>query len=104
MAKIGCKWTCLTDLAEVVPSLRENVAANPLLQGVEVQPLAWGTNDWQDVTRKQCPDLVLVADCVYWPELFQPLADTIESLCIHCRATVLIAHTRRWKRDGRSFK
>ena len=48
--------------------------------------------------------LVLIADCVYWPELFAPLADTLCSLCAERDAVVLMAHTRRWKRDGQFFK
>jgi hypothetical protein len=54
------------------------------------------------------PNLVLLADCVYWPALFAPLVETLRGLCAP-RADggggceVLMAHTRRWKKDGKFF-
>lgn len=55
--------------------------------------------------RRRGRDLVVVlADCVYWPSLFQPLADTLEALCKDCGATVLMCHTRRWKKDSKFFQ
>jgi hypothetical protein len=82
------------------------------------------------------PDLILLADCVYWPVLFAPLVETLKGLCApppppstpppppppssssstpsrvlpsqqpeqqatSAGATVLMAHTRRWKKVGR---
>lgn len=54
------------------------------------------------------PNLVLVADCVYWPELFAPLVETLRGLCAPrasggCGCEVLMAHTRRWKKDVKFF-
>ena len=67
MAGLGCKSACVTDLADVCPILQRNVDANPQLAGkVSVRPLAWGTDDWVSVTEESPPDLVLLADCVYW--------------------------------------
>ena len=52
-----------------------------------MRPLAWGTDDWRAVVDEQRPDLVLLADCVYWQSLFQPLADTLEALCNEVNGT-----------------
>lgn len=53
---------------------------------------------------------VFIARCCYddaivlgRPELFGPLLDTLTGLCDSCGATVIMAHTRRWKKDGRFF-
>ena len=105
MAGLGCESACVTDLAEVCPILQRNVDANPTLAGkVSVRPLAWGTEDWVGVVEERAPDLVLLADCVYWACLFEPLADTLEALCNNSNTTVIMAHTRRWKKDGSFFK
>jgi len=58
--------------------------------------------------KEPTPNLVLVADCVYWPELFAPLVETLRGLCAPrasggCGCEVLMAHTRRWKKDGKFF-
>uniref|UniRef100_A0A7S2GHQ3 Calmodulin-lysine N-methyltransferase n=1 Tax=Octactis speculum TaxID=3111310 RepID=A0A7S2GHQ3_9STRA len=100
---------------------------------VTVCPLTWGTNDWEAWQQSSASSsssslgrndngsmpaarifsgerreggaklVVLLADCVYWPELFGPLLDTLTGLCDSCGATVIMAHTRRWKKDGRFF-
>jgi predicted nicotinamide N-methyase len=53
-------------------------------------------------------DLVLLADCVYWPVLFEPLVSTLRGLCSSevnggQGATVIMAHTRRWKKVRYTF-
>lgn len=63
-------------------------------------------NDRDD--SEPAPNLVLIADCVYWPELFAPLVETLRGLCAPrasggCGCEVLMAHTRRWKKDGKFF-
>uniref|UniRef100_A0A7S2WGL8 Calmodulin-lysine N-methyltransferase n=1 Tax=Rhizochromulina marina TaxID=1034831 RepID=A0A7S2WGL8_9STRA len=103
-AGLGCRTATLTDLPEVLPILEKNLDANPsLADRVFVAPLSWGTDDWRLAHQGRVPDLILAADCVYWPELFAPLEDTLFHLCSQFGATVLLAHTKRWKRDEKFF-
>lgn len=52
-----------TDLEQLLPLARQNVALNQLEDVVEVEELAWGKPLPENVPQK--PDLLLLADCIY---------------------------------------
>lgn len=117
-ARFGAEVT-LTDLPHVLPNLQINVDLN--LADVEagggslaVRPLRWGVKE--DAEGFNSPDLILASDCVYYDVLFQPLLQTLKWLCgiggeKGCEKrgegvgpVVLLAHLRRWKKDGHFFR
>lgn len=60
----------LTDLPEALPGLQENIERNNLQGRASAVQLAWGTDDHlQPEIDVEHTDVVLVADCVYWPEV-----------------------------------
>jgi predicted nicotinamide N-methyase len=95
----------LTDLPEALDGLNENIACNGLEGEVRARVLSWGVKDELDAVLTELsgpPPLVIAADCVYWECLFEPLFTTIQDLvAVGCK--VIIAHVRRWKKDGKFF-
>ncbi|KAI8098806.1 putative methyltransferase-domain-containing protein [Halteromyces radiatus] len=78
----------ITDLEPVIPLIEENVKAHHIQDGQHAQVfcerLHWGNQqDAQRVLDKVGGhfDLVVISDCVYFPELFQPLMDTLLWIC-----------------------
>ena len=99
--------TIVTDLADAVPLMDRNIAINEAIN-VHSAVLPWGSesdlaSSINSFTSPQLPCVVLAADCVYWENLFQPLCDTVTSLCKR-HYTIIIAHVRRWKKDGKFFQ
>ena len=84
----GAARVVLTDLAENLPLLQRNAARNGL--DVSVAPFDWLT----PTTLGERFDVVLAADCVFWPELFEPLLNAIQAVA-RPDGTVLIAVTHR---------
>uniref|UniRef100_A0A7S4VU57 Calmodulin-lysine N-methyltransferase n=1 Tax=Alexandrium monilatum TaxID=311494 RepID=A0A7S4VU57_9DINO len=80
---MGAERVLLTDVAGMLPTLWRTLELNPFFcrRGlVEVDDL-----DWRHVAegRKTVPGpfgLICWADCVHWPELFEPLCATLERL------------------------
>ena len=63
----------LTDLTEMVPLIRRNVAKNKeTLQGTaDVQAFEWGSDIKSLATEQdQMFDMVLAADCIYYKEVY----------------------------------
>jgi methylase of polypeptide subunit release factors len=52
-----------TDLVQLLPLAKQNVALNDLGGIVEVEELAWGKPLPESIPAK--PDLLLLADCIY---------------------------------------
>ncbi|KAI7889878.1 putative methyltransferase-domain-containing protein [Mucor mucedo] len=76
----------ITDLAQVVPLIQENVKLHAIEREdaaeIIVDRLHWGNSE--DATRLLAGgrfDLVVVSDCVYFPELFSMLLDTLLDVC-----------------------
>ena len=87
-AALGAARVVLTDLAENLPLLQRNAARN----GLDVSVAAF---DWlTPTTLGERFDVVLAADCVFWPELFEPLLNAIEAVA-RPDGTVLVAVTHR---------
>jgi predicted nicotinamide N-methyase len=85
---LGAARVVLTDLPENLPLLQRNAARNGL--DVSVAPFDWLT----PTTLGERFDVVLAADCVFWPELFEPLLNASEAVAAP-GAVVLIAVTHR---------
>lgn len=84
---------CCTDLLEVVPLIELNKTTNQhMITGTfTAATLKWG----QDVSAFQpYPDLVLVADCIYYEESLEPLVSTLCDLSNE-NTTVLISYEER---------
>ncbi|KAF7271548.1 hypothetical protein GWI33_015579 [Rhynchophorus ferrugineus] len=71
----------LTDLPEIIPLLERNVLLN--IEYVknnkgktDVIPLPWGTN-----VLKEKPDIILLADCIYYIQSIEPLICTLRNAC-----------------------
>ena len=62
----------LTDLPELLPLLKINRKQNlSNVSGVlEVQQLTWGNT--QQIQAIQIPDVILLADCIYYGEVGDP--------------------------------
>ena len=85
---LGAARVVLTDLPENLPLLQRNAARN----GLDVSVAAF---DWlTPTTLGERFDVVLAADCVFWPELFEPLLNAVEAVA-RPDGTVLIAVTHR---------
>ncbi|ORZ18971.1 putative methyltransferase-domain-containing protein [Absidia repens] len=78
----------ITDLEPVIPLIEENVQEHHIQDGAHAQVfcerLHWGNH--QDSKRLLDKvggqfDLVVISDCVYFPELFELLMDTLLDLC-----------------------
>ncbi|GAB5591534.1 hypothetical protein Unana1_06434 [Umbelopsis nana] len=74
----------ITDLSDVSPLIQQNVDhyRDSLTAQVVVQPLHWGdTEHGTRVLEDGDIDLVIVSDCVYFPELFEMLTETLLQVC-----------------------
>lgn len=73
----------MTDLPEEIAQLQNNIDVNENIwkecgghaRAIELE---WGNNKGNCI---QCPDILLVADCVYYEEVMYP--------ALHCLLTVL---------------
>ncbi|KAJ8945894.1 hypothetical protein NQ318_002736, partial [Aromia moschata] len=78
----------LTDLSEVLPSLKLNVHSNKSNwhngKGcADVAPLVWG----QDLEIEPRPDLIVLADCVYYKKSVDLLIKTLRGAGVELRDT-----------------
>lgn len=94
----------LTDLAEAVGRLQQNIELNGLQSTVTADVLSWGNDEdfdrvWSKFTS---PPLVIAADCVYWECLFQPLFSTMKRI-VDNGGEVIMSHVKRWKKDTKFF-
>lgn len=82
---------CLTDVAEVLPLLQENVKLNERwLEGeVRVREL-----DWEKTSLADSFDIVLAADLVFAPRAVKPLVSLLASITTH-DTVVLWCHKHR---------
>ncbi|KAI8890940.1 hypothetical protein K501DRAFT_328108 [Backusella circina FSU 941] len=74
----------ITDLEQVVPLIQENVDKyhNDKGASVVVDRLHWGNQeDARRLRGQEGFDLVVISDCVYFPELFEILLETLLEVC-----------------------
>ena len=120
------RQTIVTDLEDAMDIINENIELNrdqsSSLREIEAQVLSWGDmghvtsimdrfadNSHTDTASTSLdgeipPPLVLIADCVYWENLFEPLVQTIRCLVLHYKCTVLMAYVKRWKKCSKFFQ
>lgn len=125
VASLGCSVT-VTDLPMVLPHIRENVLVNPSLfihdtnasddmsfvcpssgGRIHIAPLSWG--DSESIKQSSTSltfDFLLLSDCVYWEDLFEPLLITLRALTsLNPACKIWIAQSpRRPKVESRFFK
>uniref|UniRef100_A0A7S2SQV4 Calmodulin-lysine N-methyltransferase n=1 Tax=Rhizochromulina marina TaxID=1034831 RepID=A0A7S2SQV4_9STRA len=100
-ARLGADVT-LTEVEEAVPLLERNRTRNldpSTVSVVLTQP--WGEALHPDIAAKAPFDFILVADCIYWPHLYEPLIKTICD-CSGTGSRVLISFEQR-RRDVTPF-
>lgn len=87
----------ITDLEDVAPLIQQNVdTQNQALSArVSVQPLHWGDMEHgKRILDEGELDLIIVSDCVYFPELFQLLTNTLLQVCT-MKTQVVIGYKSR---------
>lgn len=96
----GCE-TWITDQEPMLELMHTNAALNRDMQDpCHVAELNWGEALPADVPHR--PDVVLMADCVYREEAFQPLVDTLCLLATPATEILFCYHKRR-RADKRFF-
>lgn len=75
----GATSVCLTDLEANLPRLHKVVASEHGVTSICVEALDW-TRPLPDSIATAHWDVVLCADLVFWPTLFDPLLDTLKAL------------------------
>ncbi|KAI9490408.1 putative methyltransferase-domain-containing protein [Zychaea mexicana] len=78
----------ITDLEPVLPLIRDNVTqhyqhiVDDNSATVRVERLHWGnTSDASAILKEGPIDLILISDCVYFPELFDILTQSLIEIC-----------------------
>ncbi|KAJ7774213.1 putative methyltransferase-domain-containing protein [Mycena maculata] len=89
----------LTDQAPLLNIMRENVAMNKLSSRCVVTELNWGELVPADIPR---PNVILVADCVYFEPAFPLLVQTLCDL-VGADTEVLFCYKKRRKADKQFF-
>ena len=92
--RAGAAVCCLTDLGENLPRLREIVAQNGAPSIVRVETLDW-TKALPDSIATTRWDLLIGADCVFWPSLFDPLLTVLEALVQHSGPRIILSTVDR---------
>ncbi|WFC98392.1 Protein-lysine N-methyltransferase efm6 [Malassezia yamatoensis] len=103
VAKIGAGTrTWITDQVPMLPLMEENAELNKrsMLDPCYIAELNWGKPIPNEVPQK--PDVLLLADCVYREEAFQPLVDTMYELASK-KTEILFSYQKRRKADKRFF-
>lgn len=83
-SRLGADRVILTDLAPLLPGLRNNVEVNGLDDRVEVCELVWGSDELPSQIselRLNGVDLVLMSDVFYDPSLMRFLGKTLKMVC-----------------------
>ena len=78
----GAAYVLMTDLPENVPRLQTVLALNEEPDAVEVAPLDWTQPIPAHIAERRW-DIIVAADIIYWPHLFEPLLSTV-SILLQC--------------------
>uniref|UniRef100_A0A7S3FL12 Calmodulin-lysine N-methyltransferase n=1 Tax=Haptolina ericina TaxID=156174 RepID=A0A7S3FL12_9EUKA len=76
---VGARRVLLTDVAENIPRLSQLIEQNGASSAVAVAELDW-TQPVPATIASAGWDLVVAADCVFWPELWLPLLNTLAAI------------------------
>lgn len=110
----GLKSLILTDLPCLLSLITENVHNNGLTQElnknlIQVKPLIWGEpyfnvdySTQSSLSSLNYPSLLLISDCVYLENCFDPLLQTMQEL-IGPNTLCLMSYKKRWRKEKRFF-
>lgn len=104
---LGAKEVVMTDLQYALPLMRENIERNRL--NGEQQIISCKECDWfsppamsslfqcssVENGKESCPDVILVADCVWLSPLVTPLLETLKVYTSNQLTTVFITYQQR---------
>lgn len=95
----GAAHVCLTDLDENLPRLQQLVELNAATPHVTVASLDWTVSLPHKIATTAW-DVIIGADCIFWPVLFEPFLSTINALCVAHKSPprVFLAMTDRMGR------
>ncbi|KAI7860295.1 putative methyltransferase-domain-containing protein [Circinella umbellata] len=92
----------ITDLEQILPLIQDNVNAHyePVVEDdsatVRVERLHWGNSkDTANILRDGPIDLIVISDCVYFPELFNILTATLVEICTSPETKIVIGYKCR---------
>ncbi|XP_042884059.1 protein-lysine methyltransferase METTL21D-like [Penaeus japonicus] len=93
-AIMGASKVTITDLPEFLSLMEKNITENGERLGcpVEARELSWGNEE--QIRGFHEPDVVLVADCIYYEQSLEPLVSTLHKLC-GPDTTVLLSYEER---------
>lgn len=80
-AIMGASKVTITDLPEFLGLMEKNIMENRDRLGcpVEARELSWGNE--QQMRQFPIPEVVLVADCIYYEQSLEPLVSTLHKVC-----------------------
>lgn len=93
IAKLFNRQIVVTDLEENLPLIEESCELNEVSDMITISSLDWTENLNKEFTDVQW-DLIFVSDCVFWPQLHNPLVSTLHSLS-HENTIILLCLTER---------
>ncbi|KAI9269147.1 putative methyltransferase-domain-containing protein [Phascolomyces articulosus] len=92
----------ITDLEQILPLIQDNVKIHyePVMDEnsatVRVERLHWGnTKDASTILQDGPIDLIVISDCVYFPELFDILTQTLVEICTSPVTKIVIGYKCR---------
>ncbi|XP_042225319.1 protein-lysine methyltransferase METTL21D-like isoform X2 [Homarus americanus] len=93
-ALLGASRVTITDLPQFLPLMNKNILQNQdkFECAVEARELTWGNTE-QGVDLST-PDIIVVADCIYYQESLEPLVSTLGSLCGRS-TTIILSYEER---------
>ncbi|KAK8720251.1 hypothetical protein OTU49_013473 [Cherax quadricarinatus] len=93
-ALLGASKVTITDLPQLVPLMEKNILQNHnnLRCAVDAIELTWG--NMEQGAALGTPDLLVLADCIYYEESLEPLVSTMRSLC-GTSTTVILSYEHR---------
>ena len=97
----ACGAECvLSDQAELLPLLNQNIQANELQLSAMATQLLWGdAADMERVGASGPFDLVCGSDLLYAPHIFPLLVETLAELCTPGQTEVLLTYPTRYTED-----
>ncbi|ODV89725.1 hypothetical protein CANCADRAFT_28924 [Tortispora caseinolytica NRRL Y-17796] len=104
VGKLGCADVWITDQAQMVDLMHQNIVLNNLEDIVHAKELNWGEPLPNEIVKRP-PAIVLAADCVYLEPAFPLLEKTLEDLAaLNEECLILMAYKKRRKADAKYFK
>lgn len=101
-AKLGAAFVALTDLEENLSRLRDSLNHNAVdTSQARAIALDWTKPTASEIFQFAPFNVLLAADCVFWPALFDPLIDMFDMfLHIESKLVIFIAVTHRLDRTA----